>query len=425
MKVARPLALMVFAFLFFTSTYANNIAGLADQAVNGDAATASAAIRKLRHLGPEGFNGLFTTYAAEIKDFKATGSETDKWRKIAAALDAVAMQKDAYASQLFWYTDLDAAKAAAKAADKPVLTLRLLGNLNEEFSCANSRLFRSLLYTNAEISRYLRDNYILHWKSVRPAPRITIDFGDGRKIERTVTGNSIHYVLDDEGRMIEALPGLYSPKAFMIYLTQAKLVNDSIDLRTDREKQMALLKYRKLSFDSIKAKRDEAVALAKVELTEPKPGTMALIAAPRATTKMIVTDETSILRVYDEFARFEPQIDFSDWHKLASIYSPAPSLDADSAAFIGRQTAKTGLSAAEFASMFAKLQKFIALDTTRNDFLFHMKLYEWMNERAQADLETFNSRVYDQIFQTPDSDKWLGLYSTDVYAALDGNGIVR
>lgn len=425
MKVARTLALIVFAFVLSASTYANSIASLADQAVSGDAATASEAIRQLRVLGPEGLNGLFTAYAADIKDFKTTGTETDKWRKIATAIDAVAMQKDAYASQLYWHTDLEAAKAAARAADKPVLTLRLLGNLNEEFSCANSRLFRSLLYSNAEISKYLRENYILHWKSVRPAPRITIDFGDGRKIERTVTGNSIHYILDDEGSMIEALPGLYSPKAFMIYLKQAKQVNDSIDMRTDREKQMALLRYRKLSFDRIKAKRDQAVSLAKVALTEPKPGTLALTAAPRATAKMVVTDETSILRVYDEFARFEPQIDFADWHKLASIYSPTPSLDADSTGFVRRQTAKTGLSDVEFATMFAKLKKFIALDTTRNDFLFHMKLYEWMNDRGQSDLESFNSRVYDQIFQTPDSDKWLGLYSTDVYAALDGNGLTK
>ncbi|NOT46635.1 MAG: hypothetical protein HOP17_02645 [Acidobacteria bacterium] len=425
MRIARTLAFFVTAFVLSGSIHAANIASLSDQAVNGNTATAAEAIRQLRLLGPEGLNGLFAAYAFDIKDFKATGAETEKWRKIAAAIDTVAMQKDAYASQLFWYTDLEAAKAASKKADKPILTLRLLGNLNEEFSCANSRLFRSLLYSNAEISKYLRDNYILHWKSVRPAPRITIDFGDGRKIERTVTGNSIHYILDDQGSLIEALPGLYSPKAFMIYLKQAKLVNDAIDIRTDREKETALLRYRKLSFDRIKAKRDEAVSLANVALTEPKTGTIAILAAPRAMSKMMVTDETSILRVYDEFARFEPQIDFSDWHKLASLYSPTPALDADSTAFIRRQTAKTGLSEAEFAAMFAKLQKYVALDTTRNDFLYHMKLYEWMNERGEADLESFNSRVYDQIFQTPDSDKWLGLYSTDVYTALDGNGIVK
>ena len=45
------------------------------------------------------------------------------------ALDTVAMQKDAYASHLYWYTDIEEAKRIAKVKNKPILTLRLLGNL--------------------------------------------------------------------------------------------------------------------------------------------------------------------------------------------------------------------------------------------------------------------------------------------------------
>jgi hypothetical protein len=417
------IAVVMFSGFVFGST--NSISILAEQAVSGNEVESAEAIRKLREMGPEGLNGLFTTYAADIKAHRETGQESENWKKIAAALDTVAMQKDSYAAQLYWYTNLEEAKRAARSSDKPILTLRLLGNLNEEFSCANSRLFRSILYPNSEISKYLRENYILHWKSVRPAPRVTIDFGDGRKIERTLTGNSIHYILDDTGRIIDALPGLYSPKAFMIYIAQGKRVNDSIDMQTDREKDIALLRYRKLSFDRIKERRDSAVSMAKVILTQPKTGTDAIIAAPRAMAKMIVTNEISILEVYDTFARFELQIDLTDWQKLANLYSPDPKIDPQSTAFIRRQNAKTGLTEPEFAGMFAKLNNFIALDTTRNDFLYHTKLYEWLNRGSVGDLENFNTRVYADIFQTPNSDKWLGLYSTDVYTALDGNGIIK
>lgn len=432
MKTARTLTLIVFAFVVSGSVMATeNVASLADQAVNGNAETSAEAIRELRRLGPEGLNGLFATYAAEIKDFKATGVETEKWRKIGAAIDSVAMQKDAYASQLYWYTDLAAAKAAAKSADKPVLTLRLLGNLNEEFSCANSRLFRSLLYSNSEISKYLRDNYILHWKSVRPAPRITIDFGDGRKIERTVTGNSIHYILDDDGKIIDALPGLYSPKAFLIYLTQAKQVNDAIDGKDRRVQDLALMRYRKLCFDRLRDKREQVGRTAKVQPKNENPAGLytmvgdAFAATPRATAKMMSTDEISLLRVYDNFSQFAPQFVFTDWEKMAAVYSPTPVIDEASTSFVRRQTAKTGLSDAEFNKMFTKLRGFVGLDTTRNDFIYHMQLYGWLNDGGASDLEAFNARVYSEIFLTPDSDKWLGLYSTDVYAALDGNGIIK
>src|SRR5215204_5481362 len=53
-------------------------------------------------------------------------------------LDKVCGVRDCADIRLFWYTDLEAAKAAARATGKPILSLRLLGRLDEEFSCANS-----------------------------------------------------------------------------------------------------------------------------------------------------------------------------------------------------------------------------------------------------------------------------------------------
>lgn len=95
---------------------------------------------------------------------------------------------------MYWYTDIEQAKAAARTSGKPILSLRLLGSLDQDLSCANSRFFRVALYPNVEISKLLQDPLILHWQSVRPVPKVTIDFGDGRKLERTITGNSIHYI---------------------------------------------------------------------------------------------------------------------------------------------------------------------------------------------------------------------------------------
>ena len=398
---------------------------LAVQAVSDDTATSASAIRDLRAMGSVGLDALFVRYAAEIEQYGKTGEADVNWKRIANAIDTVAMQKDDYASHLYWYTDLDEAKRVAKPKHKPILTLRLLGNLNEEFSCANSRLFRAVLYPNAEVSKYLRDNYILHWKSVRPAPRITIDFGDGRKIERTITGNSIHYVLDPDGEVIDAIPGFYSPMTFMKYLTQANEMNNVLKSLPHEKRALALMKYSKMSFDQIIQKRDRDVAAAGVKLTETKTGTLAILAAPMAVSKMVVVDEYSILRVFDDFAKFEPAINFDDWNRLAKLYSPNLKVDANSIAFIRRQNAKTGLTEDEFEGLFTKLDKFIALDTTRNDFLFHTKLYEWLNQNRNGDLENLNARVYDQIFQTPNTDKWLGLYSPEVYTALDGNGIIK
>ena len=115
----------------------------------------------------------------------AAGESRPEWTRLRAEIDAAAHQRDAAWSGLYWYTSLPEALAAAKREGKPVLSLRLLGRLDEELSCANSRFFRTALYANAAISDELRRNWILHWESVRPAPKVTIDFGDGRVLTRT------------------------------------------------------------------------------------------------------------------------------------------------------------------------------------------------------------------------------------------------
>lgn len=141
-----------------------------------------------------------------------------------AALDAVCAQRDAHTTLLYWFTELPAAIAEARRTRRPILSLRLLGRLDEELSCANSRFFRKSLYVDPAINRLLRERFVLHWQSVRPVPKVTIDFGDGRTLVKTLTGNSAHLVLDADGRPADALPGLFAPAVFAQLLERAHAV---------------------------------------------------------------------------------------------------------------------------------------------------------------------------------------------------------
>jgi len=195
---------------------ASELSTLAAAALAGD----STAIQKLRTAGPPGLEALFEAGKDGITALRQNESrlEAPENAQLRAALDGVARQRDAFASGLYWFTDLDAAKAEAKKTKRPILSLRLLGNLDDEFSCANSRFFRTSLYANRTVSALLRRGYVLHWKSVRPVPVLTIDMGDGRRIKRTITGNSIHYILDADGHVLDALPGNYGPASFIAAL---------------------------------------------------------------------------------------------------------------------------------------------------------------------------------------------------------------
>ncbi|HEX8111430.1 MAG TPA: hypothetical protein VF516_27055 [Kofleriaceae bacterium] len=180
-----------------------------------------------------GARSLQTAYMAgarvcSMNDFRRMGpSGLELWLATHGAgaspvLDEICAQKDAHTARLYWFTELPAAIVEAQRTQRPILSLRLLGRLDEELSCANSRFFRKLLYPDPRINQVLRNDFVLHWQSVRPVPKITIDFGDGRWIERTLTGNSAHVVLDMHGRAADALPGLMSREMFLAQLIQAR-----------------------------------------------------------------------------------------------------------------------------------------------------------------------------------------------------------
>src|SRR5205823_3347817 len=63
--------------------------------------------------------------------------------------------------------------------------------------------------------KLLREKFVLVWGSERPVPVVTVDYGDGRVLKRTLTGNSAHYVLDSDGRVVDVLPGLFDPVKFV------------------------------------------------------------------------------------------------------------------------------------------------------------------------------------------------------------------
>src|SRR5262249_59425487 len=124
----------------------------------------------------------------------------------------------------------------------------------EELSCANSLFFRIVLYGNATVSQFLRDRFVLHWQTERPVPRVTIDFGDGRRLERTLTGNSVHYVLDQDGRVVDALPGLYGPVEFVEGLTQAERAAARLSTMAGAsQREAALREYHQQRLSQLKA----------------------------------------------------------------------------------------------------------------------------------------------------------------------------
>jgi hypothetical protein len=423
--------LSLFLLIVLSTTALANEPGaaLARKAISENTGESAPAIAELRNLGPEGLETLLTMYAAEVQSHIANPRSTSpEWQRITKALDTVSQQKNSYLSGLYWYTDLREAQKVAKQSGKPIISLRLLGKLTEELSCANSRYFRTVLYPDAEVSAFLRDHFILHWQSVRPAPVITIDFGDGRKLERTITGNSIHYVLDSDGRLLEAFPGLYGPKAFLRNLNNASTLFQSLQGKNKSEHQAVLNTYYQKRMNDISAawmtdtKKIGGKLPFGFDVTENANGDAVAI-MPLAITKAFV--ESSMLRAMTSGTEtLGHMTDEAAWNKIAALHAADAVLDERSLSLIKRQS--SSLSDDEMARMLQRFQSLIALDTVRNEYMLHTKLYPWLlNEPNRSDVNKFNERVYAKLFLTPGSDPWLGLLTPDAYTAIENRGIKK
>lgn len=420
-------------------------AQLAALAVSGDEAAARDAQARLRAAGPAGLLAFEGAHAVALQAAAAAieaaadapagardpaGLQEPARARLLAALDAVCGQKDCVLSRLYWHTDLDEAVRRATAERKPILSLRLLGRLDEELSCANSRFFRALLYPHPALAQALRERFVLHWSSERPAPKLSIDLGDGRSLTTTITGNSAHYVLDPAGRPVDVLPGLHAPTAFLVALTRA----EQLALKTAalsgpaREKALARLHGEQLA-DLDRAWNDALLAAGELRLGAPQ-ARRARVAAPRAgqaapiaITKAAV--EIPLLGQLDEPIAPDPAA--ARFERLADGLAPTIALARASLGLMRTQQWPSGdptRDAADFAAAQAGLVRTLALDTLRNEYEIHREIHTWWTSGAAAplDLAALNRRVYDELFLTPRSDPWLGLGDPTTYSGLLGAG---
>jgi hypothetical protein len=389
----------------------------------------------LKDSGQEGVDRFVRKHGQELKQLERQPNHP-RWRQLNRTLDRLCQQKDCYASQLYWYKDFDRAKQAAQKSNKPILSLRLLGNLDEELSCANSRFFRIALYSNPEIAKLLKERYILHWQSVRPAPKLTIDYGDGRKIQQTITGNSVHYILDAKGQPIDALPGLYSPQAFASQLTQ--LADFVSDYRVGKK---TIERYHTQQLERLQTNWQKDLATLGIKLNLPTSPTAttnpptALEAGRIAVTKSMV--ELPIVRQTRTLASINDTLKTSTneelWQKLGNLYRPQVSLAANSRALMQRKQPQyinvplqmSGTQDQAFNTLVDRFEAAIAIDSIQNEYLHHSQIHQWFLAQTFDRVDDLNDRVYDRLFLTPKSDPWLGLVSGSYNGIERGGRIDR
>jgi hypothetical protein len=400
---------------------------------------------------PAEFTALLARYDA------ATGAEKVK---LAAQVDAAAHQKYATVSRLYWHTDFDAARATARESKKPILHLRMLGNLAEDLSCANSRLFRATLYANQDVSAFLRDHFVLYWSSERPVPRVTIDYGDGRKIERTTTGNSAHYVMDADGHVLDVLPGLYAPTAFRKELTESLELAKLVDTVSATERARLVRLYH---VQQLKEASDAGAKLAGTPylrtaraLITMQGAQAALDQAQRATVSKAAMEVPDLRTITAEIAPSQwPADELAMWASAGQLLygigdlkrvpdtsvrvdenrppratepPAAPRvLDEQSLALVTRlydAVAEVRATKDQRDAMIRRLEQNLVADSALNQLQLRPAISRAIMRIGGDDFAQLNAFVYAEVFRTPKADAWLGLLPRTDFTGLPGDGVV-
>ena len=405
------------------------------------AATSDPTVAGLRSLGQVGLDKLLRQHAGTVDALRSGNLDArdPNVRRLAAMIDAVAGQKDAAFSGLFWHDNLASARDEATRTGRPILSLHLLGKLTDEKSCANSRFFRTVLYPDPEVSTYLRDHFILHWHSVRPVPTLSVDLGDGRKIQRTITGNSVHYVLDAQGRVLDGVPGLVSADAFLASLRESVALHETLTPQAEAAHNTASwsavtghwapaapVASGKTPERSDRAQTAMALATSKqfveassldaVLLSSPEP-----VALPPAIAAMQLSFGKGAIEMPAFSAGLLPIA--SDLEPTTTAAQDTALLSAPSQALMRHQ--HPHLSDEAFTALLDQFRTNLATDTARNLSDLQPRLRRWLAQApGPAELQPFNQRVYKELFHTPLDDLWMGLDTPGVYTGLTNGGLV-
>jgi hypothetical protein len=262
---------------------------------------------------------------------------------------------------------------------------------------------------------------------------------------------------------VDALPGLYGARVFLAGLQKAESVARTSEGMGNEARVAALRDYHNASEVEIQTSflRDLSRVqpenpgplpsslgftgpLPKLELAKangaPARAPSAAEAGTRALTKTAI--ERPLLRPGGKpgpgarpgSERIENNLSDEIWQKIAALHEDEATLDPGARMLIRLKSpnARTAVLAAvgkrqvedPLLRSMRNLERSIAEDTVRNEYTMHTRIHEWLAEQPFVELDQLNSKVYAQLFLTPDSDPWLGLVPADTFSALENDGLI-
>jgi hypothetical protein len=224
------------------------------------------------------------------------------------------------------------------------------------------------LFSDDQVAEFINHHFEPAWESVRPVPLVTIDFGRGHVLTRTLNGNIATYVCSGDGTLLDVLPGIYEPQTYLRQLDQfVKLFRW---VRQDGDPAVAIAGYH----------RRQADALAGGHLS------LVLAAAPVPVTKRRIERPLKLVLRPEKPAPADTQTD-------------PPRHDSSPRAKLGtrQQLARWNL---------------LAEDTRINERVRRLAIHRYLARRGTVSPSDVTKWLYREVLDADLDDPYLGLGKT-------------
>jgi hypothetical protein len=109
-----------------------------------------------------------------------------------------------------------------------------------------------VLFSHPRVADFVNANFEPVWESVRPVPVLRIDFGNGTIVTRTLRGNILTSVCNSDGKVLDALPGIYLEKTYLDRLDQLRLLATYVKSKPSDKWGDTVLTYHRSQADALR-----------------------------------------------------------------------------------------------------------------------------------------------------------------------------
>jgi hypothetical protein len=145
-----------------------------------------------------------------------------------------------------------------------------------------------VLFSRADVAQTINRFFEPAWEMVRPVPVVRIDFGNNQVVTRTLHGNIATSVCTAEGEVLDILPGIYTPQAYVECLNQFRLLANYVDQQGKAMRAIRARQYHEIQAEALKKDGAAHVFINTAGMTKRmiEGGVLAVLRPPNQATRV-------------------------------------------------------------------------------------------------------------------------------------------